>query len=130
MKEATAIILMVVFLIILIFVFIFINIFFNNNTSSIPDDCPEGCNGKKCKNDNKCQDCLKCCCYDFQCEKCNVNPENDGIIRENNEQPKKILVSKEEHPYRTHSKINDIVLRKNRLIKKINKKVKNLNEEL
>ena len=140
MKEATAIILMQVFLVIFIFALVFITILTNNSKKNEThnkkhnDNCPEGCDGKKCPHGEKCMNCTEekpeCCCYDFQCEKC--EEENDGVIREENEEeePAEVPVSNEEHPYQTHSRINDIVLRKNKLIRKINKKVNNLNEEL
>ena len=142
MKEATAIILMQVFLVILIFALVFINILTNKskkenskpNKTKHNKDCPKGCDGKKCPHGEKCTKCYppnpECCCYDFQCNKCKKEKENDGVIREEEEEPAKVPVSKEEHPYQTHSRINDIVLRKNKLIRQINKKVNNLNEEL
>lgn len=39
-----------------------------------PSKCLKGCVNKECPNGNFCYNCLgkhaSCCCYDFQCDKC------------------------------------------------------------
>jgi hypothetical protein len=94
----------------------------------IKSSCPTGCKGGVCLNPGKCENCLNetCCCYDFQCKNCKeIIEEEEEVIYVDGR-----YIDKKEAGLVDVSKINEIVLEKNKFIRHVNNKVDNINDKV
>lgn len=95
----------------------------------IKSSCPTGCKEGECLNPAKCENCLNetCCCYDFQCKNCKeiLEEEESEVIYIDGR-----YIDKKRAGLVNVSKINELVLEKNKFIKTVNNKVKDINEKV